>query len=107
MLVERLIPVSDGIICLLQDDFRVPDSLSDKDVDVSLKDFGAILTVKGDEVALPSAILEHFENAEGTSIYFYTVSPYELIPEYRGSITLFRDEVLKVKGAWDYLSRSP
>lgn len=107
MIVERLIPVSDGIICLLQDDFTVPEFLNDTDVEVSLKDFGAILTVKGNEVALPGAILEHFENAEGTSIYFYAVSPYELIPEYRGSITLRRDEVLKAKGAWDYFSRSP
>ena len=107
MIVERLIPVSDGVICLVQDDFTVPESLNDNDVEVSLKDFGAKLIIKGNEITLPGAILEHFENAEGTSIYFYAVYPYELIPEFRGSITLLRDEVLKAKGAWDYLSRSP
>lgn len=107
MIVERLIPVSDGIICLVHDDFTVPETLNDNDVEVGLKDFGAILIIKGNEFTLPGAILEHFENAEGTTIYFYVVYPYELIPEFRGSVTLHRDEVLKAKGAWDYLSRSP
>lgn len=106
MSIERLIPIADGVISLIHNDFSVPEFLNDQDVDIIVKDFGAELSIKGSVFALPGAIFEHFEDADGTSIYFYRVLPYELIPEYRGCITLQRDAVLKVKGAWDYFSRS-
>ena len=107
MTIERLIPVTDGVICLIHGDFSVPKLLNDQDVDINVVDSGVKLSINGRAFEFPGILLELLENADVSNLYFYGVLLYELVPEYRGCVTLQRDAVLKVKSVWDYLSRSP
>ena len=53
-------------------------------------------------INLPVAILEHLERADGTNVYFYQSSPYAIVAPFVGGVEISRDELLKIKGAWEY-----
>lgn len=72
------------------------------DVALVVTEFGAELRIAGMMLRLPVTVLEHLEQADGTNVYFYESDTYSLVAPYRGSIVLSRDEILKVKGAWEY-----
>lgn len=104
-MIEKLLFVSDGIIALVWNDPGFGDNRSDA-ARLDVTEFGAILDVDGKQLMLPSTVLEHLVNADGTTIFFYYSEPYSLVTTYLGFVELERDEVVKVKGAWDYISTS-
>ena len=101
-MIEKMIFVSDGVIALVAEGIEVPEKLDEDDFKIVLKEYGAEIFISGFSLKLPIAALDHLQGAEGTSIYFYTSDPFSLIAEYKGNIVLQRDELLKVKGAWEY-----
>ena len=100
---EKILLANDGLIVLVSHNLNILDNISDIKLDIA--EYGAILTIEGHRVPFPSDILNHLEQSEGTNVYFYESSPYELIAEYRGFITLDRDDILKIKGAYEYHQR--
>lgn len=104
-MIEKLLFVSDGIIALVGNDPGFHDNRPDG-ASLEVTEFGAILNLPGIRLTLPSTALEHLVNADGTSIFFYLSEPYVLVSRYLGCLELERDEVVKVKGAWDYISTS-
>ena len=102
-MIEKLLFVSDGIIALVGFDPGFHDNRPDG-ANLEVTEFGAILNLPGIQLTLPSTALEHLVNADGTSIFFYLSEPYVLVSTYLGCVELERDEVVKVKGAWDYIS---
>ena len=99
----KILLIGDGLIVLVTQQIEIQESVSD--VELEIAEYGAILTVEGHRVDLPGDILNHLEQSEGSNVYFYEASPYELIAEFRGCITLERDEILKLKGAYEYRQR--
>lgn len=102
-MIEKLLFVSDGIIALVGNELEITDGQLGS-VDLEVTDFGANLSIYGLQFSLPASALEHLVQAEGTSVFFYKSEPYTLIATYLGCVVLERDEVVKVKGAWDYIS---
>lgn len=76
-------------------------------VHFDLAEYGVSLSISGVPMILPFEVLEHLEQAEGTNLYFYESDPYAVVAPYRGCIEIRRDELLKLKGAWEYFSTSP
>jgi len=103
--IEKLLFVSDGIIALVGYELEIAGGPPDSVV-FEVTGFGANISISGIQVSLPAAALEHLVQAEGTSVFFYKSEPYTLIATYLGCVVLERDEVVKVKGAWDYVSLS-
>lgn len=101
----KILLVSDGIIVIMVAGQDVLE-LQEENVSIAIADYGAELQVRNTTIRLPASVLEHLEQAEGTNIYFYESDPYELVAEYKGNVALDRDEVLKVKGAWEYQTPS-
>jgi hypothetical protein len=99
--VRNILFVSDGIIVLVDAALEIPEA-EVKDASIVVTDYGAELMVRNIPICLPVSVLEHLEQAEGTNIYFYESDPYALVAPYRGNVVLNRDEILKVKGAWEY-----
>lgn len=99
--MEKILLVSDGIIVIVvagHEEFDLPV----ENVDVSVAEYGAEIKISTKTICLPVSVLAHLEGSDGTNIYFYESDPYELVAEYKGSLELNRDEILKVKGAWEY-----
>lgn len=103
-MIEKILFVSDGIIAVMANGDELPDSRDD--VALVVTEFGAELRIADMMLRLPVTVLEHLEQAEGTIVYFYESDTYSLVAPYCGSIVLSRDEILKVKGAWEY-SQAP
>lgn len=99
--MEKILLVSDGIIVIDVAGEHELD-LQIENVGISVAEYGAEIQMRNKTICLPALVLAHLEEAEGTNIYFYESDPYKLIAEYKGCIELNRDEVLKVKGAWEY-----
>lgn len=99
----KILLIGDGLIVLVTQPLEISGNASD--IELEIAEYGAILTVAGHRVDLPGDILNHLEQSEGSNVYFYEDSPYELIAEFRGCITLERDEILKLKGAYEYRQR--
>lgn len=99
-MIEKILFVSDGIIAVMANGDELPGSRDD--VALAVTEFGAELRIAGMVLCLPVTVIEHLEQADGTSVYFYESDTYSLVAPYRGSIVLNRDEILKVKGAWEY-----
>lgn len=102
-MIEKLLLVADGIIALVGNDPGDIDDRSDG-AHLEVTEFGANLNLSCIQLSLPSTALEHLVNADGTTIFFYFSEPYVLVTTYLGCVELERDEVVKVKGAWDYIS---
>ena len=102
-MIEKLLFVSDGIIALVVNDPGLHDNRPDG-ANLEVTEFGAILNLPGIQLTLPSTALEHLVNSDGTTIFFYYSEPYVLVSTYLGCVELERDEVVKMKGAWDYIS---
>ena len=100
-MIEKILFVSDGIIAVTTEGFHVPENVSD-DIFIKVRDFGAEIIISGVTLQFPVTVLEHLEKSVGTNIYFYESTPYALVAAYLGNIVLDRDELLKVKGAWEY-----
>lgn len=99
--MDKILLVSDGIIFIgvaVQDELNI----QVEKVEISVEQYGAKIQILDKSIYLPAVVLAHLEEAAGTNIYFYEADPYQLIADYRGSIELNRDEVLKIKGAWEY-----
>lgn len=99
--MDKILLVSDGIIFIgvaAQDDLNI----QVEKIEISVEEYGAKIQILDKSIYLPSVVLAHFEAAAGTNIYFYEADPYQLIANYKGSIELNRDEVLKITGAWEY-----
>jgi hypothetical protein len=103
--IEKILFVSDGIIVLVSSEFEISDFQPDNVV-MDVADFGVNISIIGMQLSLPASALEHLVQADGTSVFFYKTEPYILIATYMTSFVLERDEVVKVKGAWDYVSSS-
>lgn len=103
MMGDKILLANDGLIVIMSQNLNILDNVSD--IELEIAEYGAILTIEGHRVPLPSDILNHLEQSEGSNVYFYESTPYELIAEYRGCITLDRDEILKLKGAYEYRQR--
>ena len=103
---KKILLVNDGLIALVTEDFNLRDNVGDTGIELAVAEYGAILTVDGHQFSLPVDILTHLEKSDGANIYFYVSSPYELIAEYQGCIPIDRDEILKLKGAWEYMASS-
>ena len=100
-MIGRILFVSDGIIAVITNGDEFPGDLLG-DADLVVTEYGAELRIAGIVLYLPVAVLDHLEQAEGTNVHFYESDTYSLVAPYRGSIVLSRDEILKVKGAWEY-----
>ena len=101
---KKILLVNDGLIALVSEDFNLRVNAGDPGIELAVAEYGAIITVNGYQFSLPVDILTHLEASDGANIYFYVSSPYELIAEYIGSIPIDRDEILKLKGAWEYVA---
>lgn len=103
---KKILLVNDGLIALVTEDFKLRDNVGDTRIELAVAEYGATMTVDGHKFSLPADILTHLETSDGANIYFYVSSPYELIAEYQGCIPIDRDEVLKLKGAWEFITSS-
>lgn len=102
MVSNTILLVQDGLIVITLEVISLPSTINDEDIELSVTEYGAILTVTGHDIALPLVALTHLENAEGVNIYFYEASPYEMIAKFIGSLSLNRDAILKIKGAIEF-----
>lgn len=100
-MLDKILLVSDGIIVIAADTFTLPDNL-DTAISLHVQEHGADLRIGNCVINLPVVVLEHLEQAEGTNVYFYQSSPYAIIAPFVGGIEISRDELLKIKGAWEY-----
>ena len=100
-MIEKMLFVSDGIIAIMGDGY-VPAEPMER-VDFNLTDYGVELRVSGVQIPIPAEALEHLERTEGINVHFYESESYALIASYRGCIEISRDEILKLKGAWEYI----
>ncbi|MDD2736671.1 MAG: hypothetical protein PHF56_22290 [Desulfuromonadaceae bacterium] len=103
---KKILLVNDGLIALVTEDFKLRENVGDTGIELAVAEYGATMTVDGHQFSLPADILSHLETSDGANIYFYVSSPYELIAEYQGCIPIDRDEILKLKGAWEYMASS-
>jgi len=101
---KKILLVNDGLIALVTDDFKLRENVGDTGIELAVTEYGATMIVDGHQFSLPADILSHLETSDGANIYFYVSSPYELIAEYQGCIPIDRDEILKLKGAWEYMT---
>ncbi|MBI5655528.1 MAG: hypothetical protein HZC44_01375 [Geobacter sp.] len=99
-MIEKILFVSDGIIAIMGNG-NVPSGQMDKVV-FDLTEYGVELRVSGVQIPIPAEALEHLEQAEGTNVHFYKSDPYALVAPYHSCIEISRDEILKLKGAWEY-----
>lgn len=99
--MDKILLVSDGIIVIAADTFTLPDN-HDTAISLHVQEHGADLRIGNCVINLPVVVLEHLEQAEGTNVYFYQSSPYAIIAPFVGGIEISRDELLKIKGAWEY-----
>lgn len=100
-MLDKILLVSDGIIVIAADTFTLPNS-HDTAISLHVQEHGADLRIASSVINLPAAVLEHLEQAEGTNVYFYQSTPYAIIAPFVGGIEIRRDELLKIKGAWEY-----
>lgn len=100
-MLDKILLVSDGIIVIAADTFTLPDN-HDTAISLHVQEHGADLRIGNCVINLPVAVLEHLEQAEGTNVYFYQSSPYAIIAPFVGGVEIRRDELLKIKGAWEY-----
>lgn len=100
-MLDKILLVSDGIIVIAADTFTLPDN-HDTAISLHVQEHGADLRIGYCVINLPVAVLEHLEQAEGTSVYFYQSSPYAVVAPFIGGVEILRDELLKIKGAWEY-----
>lgn len=100
-MLDKILLVSDGIIVLVADTFTLTDD-HESTISLQVQDHGADLRISNSVICLPVVVLEHLEQAEGTNVYFYQSSPYAIIAPFVGGIEIRRDELLKIKGAWEY-----
>ena len=103
--MDKILLVSDGIIFIVvagRDEL----DLQAGNVGISLAEYGAEIHISNKTICLPASVLAHLEGSDETNIYFYESDPYHLVAEYKGKIELNRDEILKVKGAWEYQAPS-
>jgi hypothetical protein len=103
--IEKILFVSDGIIVLVSSELEITDFQPDNVV-LEVADFGANFSIFGMQLSLPASALEHLVQADRTAVFFYKTEPYTLIATFLTNVVLERDEVVKVKGAWDYVSSS-
>lgn len=99
-MIEKMLFVSDGIIAIMGSG-KLP-VVSLDSVIFSFAEYGVELRVSDVRIPLPVEALEHLEQAEGTMVHFYQSDPYSLVADYNGCIEINRDEILKLKGAWEY-----
>jgi len=99
--IEKILFVSDGIIAIMGNGY-VPAEPKDNVV-FDLTEYGVELRVSGVQIPIPAEALEHLEQTEGTNVHFYESDSYALVAPYRGCIEISRDEILKLKGAWEYI----
>ena len=97
-MTEKILMVADGIIVLINEG----NTFSKKNISFAIAEFGVELITDGGVIPLPGDVLEHLSLAENTLIHVYEVSPFSLVGEYCGHISLDRDELLKAKGGWEY-----
>lgn len=105
MMDKKILLINDGLIALVSEEFRLLEDIGNTEIKLDLAEYGATLILEGIQVFLPSDVLTHLETTDGANIYFYVSSPYELIAEYQGCISLNRDEILKLNGALEYGQR--
>jgi len=77
-------------------------NLQAEEVRISVTGYGAEIQISGKSIRLPASVLAHLEEVTETNIYFYESEPYHVVAEYKGCVALNRDDILKVKGAWEY-----
>jgi hypothetical protein len=99
--VEKILFVSDGIIVIMGNGIVQAEPADN--VSFVLTGYGVKLSVSGVQISIPAETLEHLEQTEGTNVHFYESDPYALVAPYRGCIEISRDEILKLKGAWEYI----
>ena len=104
-MIEKILFVADGIIVITTESFEMRD-IPKLSITLNVRDHGAELKISNAYFQLPVTVLDHLENAEGTNVYFYHSSPYALVAPFTGGIEISRDELLTVKGAWEY-SQAP
>ena len=100
-MLDKILLVSDGIIVLVADTFALADD-HESTILLHVQEHGGVLRIGNCVINLPVVVLEHLEQAEGTNVYFYQSSPYAIIAPFVGGIEIRRDELLKIKGAWEY-----
>jgi len=102
-MVQNIVLTSDGLIVLVANGWTLPEGeILEKDIMMSIKDFGIELEIAGLSLILLDLVLEHLENADATWLYFYGTQTNTQVAEYQGRISLNRDILLKAKGAWEY-----
>jgi hypothetical protein len=99
--LDKILLVSDGIIVIATDTFTLPDN-HDTAISLHVQEHGADLRIGTCVINLPVVVLEHLEQADGTNVYFYQSSPYAVVAPFVGGVEILRDELLKIKGAWEY-----
>lgn len=102
MISNKILLVQDGLIVITSESLTLPTNISDDDIDLTVAEYGAQLSIAGHELALPLVVLSHLEQADGVNIYFYVAPPYEMVADFVGSLSLSRDAILKVKGAFEF-----
>ncbi|MDD2273758.1 MAG: hypothetical protein PHH29_16050 [Desulfuromonadaceae bacterium] len=102
MISNKILLIQDGLIIITSELFSLPSLIVNDDIDLSVADYGAKLTVIGRDFAIPCSALTHFEQIYEANIYFYAEQPYELVAEFIGCLNLNRDEILKIKGAYEF-----
>lgn len=100
-MLDKILLVSDGIIVLVADTFTLTDD-HESTISLYVQEHGADLRISNSVISLPVTVLEHLEQAEGTNVYFYQSSPYAVVAPFVGGVEIRRDELLKIKGAWEY-----
>lgn len=100
-MLDKILLVSDGIIVIAADTFTLLDNL-DTAISLHVQEYGADLRISKFVINLPVTVLEHLEQADGTNVYFYQSTPYAIVAPFVGGIEIRRDELLKIKGAWEY-----
>ena len=100
-MLDKILLVSDGIIVLMADTLTLADD-HESTISLLVREHGADLRIASIVIGLPVAVLEHLEQAKGTNVYFYQASPYAIIAPFVGGVEIRRDELLKIKGAWEY-----
>lgn len=100
-MLDKILLVSDGIIVIAADTFTLPDN-HDTAISLHVQEHGGDLRIGNCVINLPVVVLEHLEQADGTNVYFYQSTPYAVVAPFIGGVEILRDELLKIKGAWEY-----
>lgn len=102
MISNKILLIQDGIIILTSDNITIPSASITEDIEFSVTEYGAKLTISGSDFALPLTVLTHLEEVDQANLYFYADQPYETVTEFIGCISVNRDEILKIKGAYEF-----